>query len=235
MTAAGEERWLVLHLAAPLMSFGGVAVDQVGPTRRFPAASALTGLIGNALGLDWSDRDAHQSLQDRLVFASALIREGSLLTDSQNAQLAKADRGWTTRGSPEGRDGASYDAPHRRRRDYLADAELRVVLRLTEGVPDLDTLARAMERPARPLFIGRKPCLPSRPIHGGFVTAPTAHAALQASGASGCAAEWPEGEGPAAGQGAIRATDLPDRRNWRTGLHGGSRAICQGHLPKGAA
>ena len=161
-TDSDHPRWLVLHLAAPLMSFGGVAVDQVGPTRRSPAASALTGLIGNALGLDWSDRAAHQDLQERLIFASALIREGHVLTDSQNAQLSKSDKGWTTRGTPEGRDGASYDAPHRRRRDYLADAELRVVLRLTEGRPDLDMLAEALNRPARPLFIGRKPCLPSR-------------------------------------------------------------------------
>ena len=234
-TDSDHPRWLVLHLAAPLMSFGGVAVDQVGPTRRSPAASALTGLIGNALGLDWSDRAAHQDLQERLIFASALIREGHVLTDSQNAQLSKSDKGWTTRGTPEGRDGASYDAPHRRRRDYLADAELRVVLRLTEGRPDLDMLAEALNRPARPLFIGRKPCLPSRPICGGFVTAPTAHAALLASGAAGCAAEWPEGEGPAAGQGGHCAFALPDQRNWRTGVHGGSRAVCQGHLPQGAA
>lgn len=194
------------------MSFGGVAVDQVGPTRRFPAASALTGLIGNALGLDWSDRAAHQNLQERLIFASALIREGHLLTDSQNAQLSKTDKGWTTRGMPEGRDGASYGAPHRRRRDYLADAELRVVLRLTEGRPDLDMLAEALNRPARPLFIGRKPCLPSRPMLGKtpdrFVAA-TAHAALLASGAAGCAAEWPEGEGPAAGQGGTAPLPCP--------------------------
>lgn len=235
MTDRGDPRWLVLHLAAPLMAFGGVAVDHVGPTRRFPAASALTGLIGNALGLDWSDRAAHQDLQDRLIFASALIREGHLLTDTQNAQLGANDKGWTTHGTPEGRDGASYDAPHRRRRDYLADAELRVVLRLTEGLPDLDAVARALDRPARPLFIGRKPCLPARPLFGGFVTAATAHAALLASGASGCAAEWPEGEGPVADQGAARALSLPDGRNWRSGLHGGSRAICQGQLPEGAA
>lgn len=229
-------RWLVLNLTAPLMAFGGVAVDQVGPTRRFPAASALTGLLGNALGFDWSDRAAHQDLQDRLIFASALMREGALLTDSQNAQLQKTDRGWTTHGAPEGRDGASYGAPHRRRRDYLADAAVRTVLRLSEG--DLDALASALERPARPLFIGRKPCLPSGPIFGGFVHGATAHAALIAAGAAGASAEWPEAEGPGqegVGQGTARAHSLPDQRNWRSGLHGGARIVHQGRLPDGAA
>lgn len=230
-----SHRWLVLHLEAPLMAFGGVAVDHVGPTRRFPAASALTGLFGNALGWDWSDRAAHQDLQDRMIFASALTREGAALTDTQNAQLGKSDQGWTTGGQPEGRDGDSYGAPHRRRRDYLADAAVICVLRLTEGKPDLETLGAALTYPARPLFIGRKPCLPSRPLFGGWVEAASAHAGLIAAGAQGLA-EWPEGEGPGTGEnaGAIRAAALPDRRNWRSGLHGGARIVHQGHLP-GAA
>lgn len=228
-------RWLVLNLTAPMMAFGGVAVDQVGPTRCFPAASALTGLLGNALGLDWSDRAAHQDLQDRLIFASALLREGRLLTDSQNAQLAKTDRGWTTGGLPEGRDGASYGAPHRRRRDYLADAAVRTILRLTQGDPDLNRIAAALDRPARPLFIGRKACLPAGPILGGAVHGATAHEALVAAGAGGFAAEWPEGEGPDAGQGADFAHSLPDRRNWRSGLHGGARTVHGGRLPVGRA
>ena len=107
-------RWLVLQFDAPLMAFGGVVIDQVGPVRDFPATSMLTGLIGNALGWHWSDSTVHQSIQDRLIFAARRERESVLLTDTQNAQLEKTDKGWTTRGVPEGRDGASYDAPHRR-------------------------------------------------------------------------------------------------------------------------
>ena len=70
-----SQRWLVIRLQAPLMAFGGVAVDQVGPTRDFPATSMLTGLFANALGLHWSDRMAHQALQDRLIFAARRERE----------------------------------------------------------------------------------------------------------------------------------------------------------------
>lgn len=221
--------WLELELTAPLMAFGGVAIDQIGPTRDFPALSMLTGLIANALGLHWRDRAAHQDLQDRLVFAAAILREGEVVTDSQNAQLEKTDRGWTTWGEPEGRDGASYGAPHRRRRDYLADAHVVVVARLAPGTPSTEDVEQALHHPARPLFIGRKPCFPTRPILRGRQIAATAHEALALSLPSGqaCRAQWPESEGPA----GSRRLDLADLRNWVSGLHVGTRPVIEGRLP----
>lgn len=222
-------RWLHLRLCAPLMAFGGVAVDQVGPTRDFPAASALTGLLANALGWHWSDREAHQGLQDRLIFGALIERQGRMLTDSQNAKLEKNDRVWTTRGVPEGRAGATYDAPHRRRRDYLADHLVHVVLRLdpAEGGPTLDDLAEALDRPARPLFLGRKPCLPAASLRAGWTEGDTTLAALRSLGLKGRAL-WPEAEGGREDAGIV---DLPDLRNWVSGLHGGSRRVAIGELP----
>lgn len=219
--------WLLLDLAAPLMAFGGVAIDQIGPTRDLPAASMLTGLFANALGLYWTARAAHQDIQDRLVFAAAIVAAGVVVTDSQNARLEKSDKGWTTWGEPEGRDGDSYDAPHRRRRDYLADAHVAVVARLTEGRPATDDLEAALRRPARPLFLGRKPCFPSRPILAGRIIAATAHEALSLARPGALRAQWPEGEGPT----GDRRIDLPDLRNWISGLHGGTRPVIEGRLP----
>lgn len=224
-------RWLHLRLAAPLMAFGGVTIDHLGVTRDFPSASALTGLMANALGWQRHQGADHQALQDRLVFAalSVLPRGGVpwILTDNQNAKLEKNDRGWTTRGAPEGRAGATYDSPHRRRRDYLADQDTHVVLRLTPGQgPALDDLAEALDRPARPLFIGRKPCLPSGRIVRGWVQGATAHEALRTLDLRGPAL-WPD-EGQAH-PGALRL-DLADLRNWVSGLHGGSRIVWQGDL-----
>ena len=235
-----DHRWLVLRLEAPLLAFGGVAVDQVGVTRDFPAASMLTGLLANALGYRRTEWQEHQMLQDSLIFAARRERENvsGLLTDTQNAQLAKNDKGWTTWGKPEGRDGASYGAPHRRRRDYHADACVVVTLRVapTDTTPDLETLAAALDRPVRPLFIGRKPCLPSLPLrHKDAITAPDAYAALQGFPPEQSAPEclraiWPLGEGPASGETVTRILDLPDLRNWRTGLHGGVRKVVEGNI-----
>jgi CRISPR system Cascade subunit CasD len=206
------------------MAFGGVAIDHVGPTRDFPSASALTGLFANALGWQRTQGAAHQTLQDRLEFGALIAQQGHLLTDTQNAKLEGNDRGWTTWGRPDERAGATYDSPHRRRRDYLADHDCRVVLRLSLGEdPDLDRLAAALERPARPLFIGRKPCLPSAPLFAGWVEGADARAALAALGLPGRAI-WPQAESTA-------GHDIPDLRNWISGLHGGSRRICAGDLP----
>ncbi|KPQ08602.1 MAG: subtype I-E CRISPR-associated protein Cas5 [Rhodobacteraceae bacterium HLUCCA12] len=224
--------WLHLRLAAPLMAFGGIAIDHVGPTREFPSASALTGLQANALGLRREDALAHQALQDRLIFgALSIMPEGRkvplVVTDTQNAKLEKSDSGWTTWGVPDGRAGATYDSPHRRRRDYLADHETRVVFRLSAGDgPTLDDLAKALDRPARPLFIGRKPCLPTSPLLAGRAKGATAYLALRSLGLSGRAI-WPD-EGDRH-DGALRH-DIADLRNWTSGLHGGSRVVMEGSI-----
>ncbi|MCY4327812.1 MAG: type I-E CRISPR-associated protein Cas5/CasD [Rhodobacteraceae bacterium] len=233
-----SHRWLTLRFDAPIMAFGGVAIDQVGPTRQFPTASMLTGLIGNALGWNWSDRGWHQDLQGRLVFAARLDQDGVLVEDNQNAQLARSDKGWTSFGCPEGRAGASYGAPHRRFREYLADASVRVVLRLRaeDQSPRLKELADAFEQPARPLYIGRKPCLPSMPFlepgQNRWIVAETAWAALCAIPGTPprfrFRAQWPVGEGPRAGECFGCIIDMPDLRNWHTGLHAGARQIIDG-------
>ncbi|CAO3382450.1 type I-E CRISPR-associated protein Cas5/CasD [Azospirillum argentinense] len=246
-TAGTGHRWLVLRLEAPLLAFGGVTIDAVGVTRDFPAASMLTGLFANALGWARTEAAAHQALQDRLVFGARRDRSSPLgpLTDSQNARLEPRERGWTSWGRPEERGGGSLGI-HRRQRDYHADACVQLVVRLepaggaAEGGPDLDALAAALERPARPLFIGRKPCLPAHPIWSrgaaGAVTAPTVHAALALLPPAADAdappwhALWPAGEGPETGPDVDRVTALPDRRNWRTGLHGGTRMVVEGRV-----
>ena len=239
-------RHLIVSLEAPLMAFGGETIDNYGVIRWFPSASMLTGLLANALGWRRTERERHQRLQDRLVFAVRIDREptaGVRLTDFQTAQLSKNDQGWTTRGVPEGRAGGpnTYDAPHLRYRDYFADMRVSVALRLEpeEENPTLDDLTAVLKEPARPLFIGRKPCLPSGSLFGGFVQGDTALAALLAVPLVADApyedtirALWPDGEGGAE-IAPSRSYMLTDQRNWTSGLHGGGRLVCEGAIEHG--
>ena len=233
-------RWLHMRFRAPLGSFGGEAIDSRGVIRRFPSRSMLTGLLGNALGWERSMRYEHQALQDRIIFG-AVCEDDPVrgpLTDYQTAKLAKDDQCWTTRGEPAGRAGASYDGSHQRWRDYHADLCLSVVLRLVpeDAFPTLEDVQVALAKPARPLFIGRKPCLPSAPIVGDcendWLDAETVRQALSAAAPSGdgtLPGFWPESEGNA---GAHHVYGIADDRNWVSGLHGGLRRVCEGPIRK---
>jgi CRISPR system Cascade subunit CasD len=228
-------RHLLIRLSSPLIAFGGETIDNFGVIRDFPALSMVTGLIANALGWDRGDDVAHNRLQTRLRLGARLEAQGVRLTDFQTAQLAANDKGWTTRGIPEERRGgaASYESPHLRYRDYHADLTALVALRLEPDSesPNLDNIASAFDRPKRPLFIGRKPCLPTSRLNAGWVEADTILEALQSAPMpEGCRAlrvQWPDGEGRLAGD---RALDVCDERNWTSGVHGGWRPVREGVL-----
>lgn len=234
-------RHLILNLESPLMAFGGETIDNLGVIRWFPAASMLTGLFANALGWRRTERQRHQRLQDRLIFAARIDREpagGVRMTDFQTAQLGAGDKGWTTRGRPEGRTGGAntYHAPHLRYRDYFADMRVTVAVRLQPDAeaPGLDDVANALQEPKRPLFIGRKPCLPAASLFKEFRDGDTALAALintaldDADGSrDSVKLLWPRGEGMD-GITADRTYLLTDQRNWVSGLHGGGRQVCEG-------
>lgn len=233
-----SHRHLILRLEAPLMSFGGIAIDNYGVTDAWPAASLLTGLLGNSLGLKRTDAAALDRLQERLVFACRADREGERLYDYQTADIEKNDQGWTTRGRPEGRAGGAgtYAGMHIRHRYFWADRTVSVALRLEPAgePPDLDAVAAALDRPARPLFLGRKPCLPATRILAGEAEGETALLALAAfePGKEERTAFAPATEGVAGFlPGATRELRVSGRRNWTSGVHGGEQRWLEGRLP----
>jgi CRISPR system Cascade subunit CasD len=228
-------RHLLMRLRAPLVSFGGEAIDNYGVIRDFPALSMVTGLIGNALGWDRSEFALLDGLQARLVMGTRLDDGGERLVDFQTAQLGANDSGWTTLGEPEKRRGSddSYKSPHLRYRDYHARLDALVALRLeaADEEPTLDTIAQALDHPKRPLYIGRKPCLPSGRLFVDIVDADDVLDALQRAPAPErreFCFQWPRKEGTLAN---ARALDVCDERNWKSGVHGGWRAVFEGSGP----
>lgn len=230
---------LLLRLDAPLMSFGAVVVDQNHRVWRFPGVGMLTGLLGNALGWDHRDTDRLQALQDRLRFAARWDAEPELLTDYQTVDLGQdflIGTGWTTRGRREDRKGGTAaEGTHVRYRDYWANGVATVALALDgEGDPTLGTVEAALRCPARPLFLGRKPCLPAAPILLGRRRAASLRAALAAEPLAQIGprrrpqrveALWPldEGEGS-------YVEERYDRRDWSNNIHVGSRRYAVGFM-----
>lgn len=229
-------RHLLIRLRAPLIAFGGETIDNFGVIRDFPALSMLTGLLANALGWDRVDDTRHHLLQSRLRIGTRLDSDGHRLQDFQTAQLGAADKVWTTWGTPEERRGgaAPYESPHLRYRDYHADLNALVALRLEPAseTPTLDDLAAALDRPIRPLFIGRKPCLPTDRLFAGWAEADSVLAALQQTVPTttmplALRMQWPDGEGTLPND---RRLDLCDERHWTSGVHGGWRPVREGVL-----
>jgi CRISPR system Cascade subunit CasD len=230
-------RHLLLRLRAPLIAFGGETIDNLGVIRDFPALSMVTGLFANALGWDRGDDALHNRLQERLVIGARLDADGERLIDFQTAQLHANDKGWTTRGVSEERAGGagSYAGPHLRYRHYHADMNVLVVLRLeaADEAPTLVDLAAALDKPVRPLFVGRKNCLPTDRLMAGWIDADNILEALQSAEPAlhpDVRAQWPDGEGSLPGQHENRNLDVCDERNWTSGVHGGWRPVREGVL-----
>ena len=120
-----------------------------------------------------------------------------------------------------------------------------VALRLdpASGSPTLDDLASALQEPERPLFIGRKPCIPSAPLVGDkdIVEGDTALRALldrpikietdDTDPDDPVRLLWPDREGVEDIR-VDRSYMLTDQRNWVSGLHGGGRLVCEGTRPR---
>ncbi len=238
---------LTLRFDAPLMSFGAPIVDQKGEIQPYPALSMMTGLLGNALGFDHSEFGRLERLQERLRYGSRQDRRGRQIQDYQTVDLAKPymddDRAWTTYDHLEKRKGGSASSgTHIRYRDYWADAvhTVAVTLNAPTEAPTLDDLESAVKHPARPLFLGRKPCLPAESLFAGRMQVDTLPEALvqiplhdRADEGPSYAVWWPtQPDADAPSDVAPLDEDLhepvTDRRDWQNQIHVGERWIVNG-------
>jgi CRISPR system Cascade subunit CasD len=230
---------LLLRFDAPLMSFGAVVVDQHHPTWRFPGVAMLAGLLGNALGWDHRETNRLQALQGRLRFAVRWDAEPEPLTDYQTVDLGQdflVNTGWTTRGRREDRGkGAATTGTHIRFREHWANGVATLVLALDgEGEPSLAALEQALRFPARPLFLGRKPCLPAAPLVIGRRQAAGVKAALETEPLADIGprrrparipALWPLEDGR-----DTQTEERYDQRDWANNLHRGAQRYAVGLL-----
>lgn len=233
---------LILRLDAPMVSFGAPMIDQNGVVQLFPALSMLTGLVANALG--WAHRDADQldALQERIRYAARIDRRGEALVDYHTVDLGQPwmdpeKAGWTTRGKIAERGGASSDTTHIRYRHYRADSLHTVAITVEgEGDPTAEQIASGLDTPARPLFLGRKCCLPASRIFRGTVEASSVMAALStvprdSRGDPGpLPAWWWDGDDATGVVGESRVVPVTDERDWRDQVHVGRRLMREGHV-----
>jgi len=235
---------ILMRFDAPLLAFGAPIVDNFGVIQAYPGQALITGLLANALGYDHAQHRETTALQDRLRTASRADLPGVMVKDFQTVDLGQEHLdarlcGWTTRGTVEQRAGGSKDGTHIRHRDYWADAVHTVALTLepSDESPTLERLADALQKPTRPLFFGRKTCLPAAPIYLATVSAASLYEALERAplprgrgleAPQRLTAWWAGGHGP---EGAgTRRLKVCDTRDWQNQIHVGQRFVVQGSV-----
>lgn len=242
-----ERAILLLRFDAPLQSFGGVAVDESRRTMDFPGGSLFAGLLGNALGYDHRDAERLARLQQRLCYA---VREETAVApirveDYQTVDLGQdfLQEAWTTRHRAETRGGGSArEGTHIRLREYVADALYLVALALEpeDEEPTVARCAAAVARPERPLFLGRKTCLPAAPLFvaemraGDVVEALERTPLLSRTPGTGGTEDGGERRGWWLDAADVRAGGrrlvVYDRRDWENGVHTGRRFVWEGRI-----
>ena len=223
----------ILRLEAPMMSFGAPIVSEEGLIQPFPALSMMTGLLANALGYDRREAEKHERLQAAISYAVREDVPGRKIVDYQTVDLGsghmlaygakKKSVAWTTWGHLDQRAGSdSSKETAERNREYWADAQYTVALH----VEHLSAAAveDAFVRPARPLFIGRKPCLPSGRIFWCTAEAASPQEALRMPKTIPDGVEprclWHESDD-------ARARPVTDARDWTNQIHVGERRVEQ--------
>lgn len=165
----------IIRLSASLISFGGPVVGERNDNQQmFPQHSMLTGLIGNALGYDFTDHKKLNALS--IQYAVSMDKKPTLMEDFQTVKNLKT--GWK---------GNLYDEHGYHKRggggkqtirtnDYWQNGQWTVAF--TTSV-DHETVRDALIKPARTLFLGRKCCIPNGRLYQKSVNADSPKEALR--------------------------------------------------------
>lgn len=163
---------LVFTFAAPLASFGAVAVGERRPSWDRPGKSQVIGLLCCALGIERADEVRQAEVAESLKLAIRIDDPGHLATDYHTTQVPpqRRNRRFATRAE-------ELNLPKRELKTILSRREYRVGSRYTIAVwyePDrpemLDRLRTRLREPAFLLFAGRKAFPLMLPPHPQIVT-----------------------------------------------------------------
>jgi CRISPR system Cascade subunit CasD len=170
------ELLLLLRLEGPLQSWGTRSRWDVRDTGAEPSKSGVVGLLGCALGLRRDDPEL-EWLDKTLRFGVRIDSPGVVSTDYQTVtgyhRTAAGEfkvSGGTVKNLAKARElgESTIVSP----RDYLHDARFLVVLesqdqgllRQLVGESEHPRWAGDLRRPRWPLYLGRKSCVPTRPV-----------------------------------------------------------------------
>ena len=148
-----EKKLLILRLEGALQGWDAASKWDERSVEDFPTKSGVVGLLGCALGLERGNSGLTE-LNEALTMAVRADRRGNRFTDFQTVTgypLRNAE------GEPRKGDNTIISP-----RSYLQDACFTVFLEVDEAWHG--RLVSALKAPRWCLYLGRKACVPSRPV-----------------------------------------------------------------------
>lgn len=159
--------YLVFRLYGPMASWGEIAVGESRHTASYPSKSAIIGLLGAALGIKREDDEKQQQLQQGYAFAVEVMTPGHLLHDYHTTQVPDSAGKFCYRTRRDElvlgkkRLGAVLSS-----REYRSDALALIALRALDNAPHaLVEIKQYLQQPRYHLYLGRKSCPLSAPLH----------------------------------------------------------------------
>ena len=174
--------FLLFRLYGPMAAWGDVAVGETRPSAVHPSKSAILGLVAAALGIRRDDETLHNCLHSSFGFGVRVDTVGELLRDYHTAQVPPQRRKvsyYTRRDELKG-DGLYTILSSR---DYRTDSCYTIAL-WAQGEPPyrLNEIESALRQPRLTLYLGRKSCPVSLPLHPRLIEAQTLKAAFDQFG-----------------------------------------------------
>ncbi len=165
--------YLVFRLYGPIASWGEIAVGENRHTATYPSKSAITGLLGAALGIERNNELHQQALVNDYALAVKMLASGALLKDFHTAQAPDSVGKFRYRTRRDelvlGKDRLGTVLSSR---EYRTDSVALVAIKAVDKPTwSLEALQQALQRPKFHLYLGRKSCPLAAPLQAELIEA----------------------------------------------------------------
>lgn len=170
--------YLLFRLYGAMASWGKIAVGETRHTETHPSKSALVGLLSAAVGITRDQENELMALAQGYQFAIWQPCTGDVLTDYHTTQVPDSVGKYTYRNRREeivmGKDRLGTILSSR---EYMTDNVNIIAIKIREqGNKDkeppysLEQLQKCLQKPKFHLYLGRKSCPISVPLHAQLMT-----------------------------------------------------------------
>ena len=172
--------YLVFRLYGAMASWGDIAVGESRRSSSHPSKSAITGLLGAALGIKREQDVLHTQLNKGYLQAVKVLSHGSVLKDFHTTQAPDSVGNFRYRTRrDEIVHGSDRLGTVLSSREYRTDAQSLVALKaLRDASWSLEEIKLALQNPKFHLYLGRKACPLAAPLNPHQVKADSFHQAL---------------------------------------------------------